>query len=211
MATLKDLQFTKDWRNPADFPTYEDSETKVRADQQLLFNEIQTHINEVVQPALQEVDGKKLIRALRLQETDRHLWVIYTDGTEEDVGIIEVEAGATGPQGAPGEDGVGILSVAFNFETGKWDITYTDNNVVSIDGPVVPTSLSQLTEDETHRVVTDAEKGSWTGKMDKAGGTFTGAVYAMAENGVAAQLRNTALVFVETTPTNEGQINWLCE
>ena len=33
------LNFTKSWENPADFPTYEPDENRVRADVQCLHNE----------------------------------------------------------------------------------------------------------------------------------------------------------------------------
>lgn len=39
------LEFTKDWNNPADFPTIETSEAQVRADIQLLFDECKAAIN----------------------------------------------------------------------------------------------------------------------------------------------------------------------
>lgn len=44
------LRFTKDWTNPADFPAHEASEDRVRADMQLLHNEVKTFINEQVVP-----------------------------------------------------------------------------------------------------------------------------------------------------------------
>ena len=40
------LAFSKLWTNPTDFPTIELDETQVRADMQLLFNEIQLFLNE---------------------------------------------------------------------------------------------------------------------------------------------------------------------
>ena len=39
------LEFSRDWRNPADFPTVETDETQVRADMQALYTEIQTFLN----------------------------------------------------------------------------------------------------------------------------------------------------------------------
>ena len=36
-----------------------------------------------------------------------------------------------------------------------------------LNKPTIPTALSQLTEDTTHRVVTDTEKATWNGKADK--------------------------------------------
>ena len=34
------------------------------------------------------------------------------------------------------------------------------------DKPTIPTALSDLSEDATHRVVTDTEKTTWNGKAD---------------------------------------------
>ena len=47
-----ELKFTKTWTSSADFPTYEPDEAQVRADMQLLFDEIKNHINTVLLPDL---------------------------------------------------------------------------------------------------------------------------------------------------------------
>ena len=39
MGYLEKLEFTKDWTDASDFPTYEPDEEQVRADLQLLHNE----------------------------------------------------------------------------------------------------------------------------------------------------------------------------
>ena len=46
------LQFTKNWNNPDDFPTVELSEEKVRADMQLLHDEVKNYINGTLIPAV---------------------------------------------------------------------------------------------------------------------------------------------------------------
>ena len=51
------LQFTKNWNNPDDFPTVELSEEKVRADMQLLHDEVKNYINDTLIPAVVE-DGE---------------------------------------------------------------------------------------------------------------------------------------------------------
>ena len=50
---IPSLAFTKSWTSAADFPTYEDSETKVRADLQELHNQTKEYINEHLVPAVQ--------------------------------------------------------------------------------------------------------------------------------------------------------------
>lgn len=46
------IQFTKNWNNPDDFPTVELSEEKVRADMQLLHDEVKNYINDTLIPAV---------------------------------------------------------------------------------------------------------------------------------------------------------------
>ena len=41
-------ELTKSWENPADFPTYEESEDQVRADMQILFTELKNCINTLI-------------------------------------------------------------------------------------------------------------------------------------------------------------------
>ena len=55
---LQRLKFTKNWEDPADYPTYETSEVQVRKDIQSLYTEIQSYINEVLVPALESVGGE---------------------------------------------------------------------------------------------------------------------------------------------------------
>ena len=46
------LQFTKNWNNPDDFPTVELSEEKVRADMQLLHDEVKNYLNDTLIPEI---------------------------------------------------------------------------------------------------------------------------------------------------------------
>lgn len=41
-------ELTKNWENPDDFPTYEESEDQVRADMQILFTELKNCINRLI-------------------------------------------------------------------------------------------------------------------------------------------------------------------
>ena len=47
------LQYTKDWKNAEDFPTYEPNEEQVRKDQQLLFDEVRDYLNNTLSPAVE--------------------------------------------------------------------------------------------------------------------------------------------------------------
>ena len=63
------LQFTKNWNNPDDFPTVELSEEKVRADMQLLHDEVKNYLNDTLIP---EVVADGATEAAREQaETER--------------------------------------------------------------------------------------------------------------------------------------------
>lgn len=53
------LSFTKDWTDPTDFPTIETDEAKVRADMQLLHNEVRDYINEDLIPTLEDEYARK--------------------------------------------------------------------------------------------------------------------------------------------------------
>ena len=46
--SLSKLFYTKDWNNPEDFPTYETREVQVRADMQLLYDEIKAAFNKLI-------------------------------------------------------------------------------------------------------------------------------------------------------------------
>ena len=135
--------------------------------------------------------------------------------------------GAPGEPGTPGKDGAegpagpagrGITGVSYSGDTNLWTISYSDGSSEQVDGPAIPTQLSQLTEDASHRTVTDTEKSGWnTAKtqaeaaMPKSGGTFTGQVSAAGEGYQApgtSLLRNSRLVSADTTPTVNGEIFW---
>lgn len=49
---INNINFTKDWTKPSDFPTYQDNESAVRADMQCLHNETKNYINNQLIPAL---------------------------------------------------------------------------------------------------------------------------------------------------------------
>ncbi len=50
------LEYSKDWRNPTDFPAVETDEVRVRADLQYLYAEIQTFVNEKLIPAMESLE-----------------------------------------------------------------------------------------------------------------------------------------------------------
>ena len=136
------------------------------------------------------------------------------------------DPGETGPQGPAGQDGAdgatgpagrGITGVSYSNSTNKWTISYSDGSSEQITGPAIPTQLSELAEDTTHRTVTDTEISGWnTAKsqaaaaMPKSGGTFNGTIKAGSsyQSYSTSLLRNSKLVSSDTTPSVNGEINW---
>lgn len=57
---LRELIFSKNWKNSNDFPTYEDNEEKVRADIQLLYDEIRNYVNTVLLPAVNVIKASEI-------------------------------------------------------------------------------------------------------------------------------------------------------
>ena len=50
----------------------------------------------------------------------------------------------------------------------NWNESSTTSKAYIQNKPTIPTQLSQLTDDATHRVVTDTEKTTWNGKADSS-------------------------------------------
>ena len=133
------------------------------------------------------------------------------------------KAGAQGEPGTPGRDGAtgpagrGITGVSYSSSTNKWTISYSDGSSEQVTGPAIPTQLSELAEDSSHRTVTDTEISGWnTAKsqadaaMPKSGGTFTGTIKAgnSYQSYSTSLLRNSKLVSTDATPSVNGEINW---
>lgn len=66
----------------------------------------------------------------------------------------------------------------------------------------IPTALSQLTDDATHRVVTDTEKSDWNGKASLASPTFTGTPKAPTAGAGTNNTQIATTAFVKTAINN---------
>lgn len=153
---LERLEFTKNWENPLDFPTYEAEEHKIRADLQLLHNEAKAALNKLVDMLNAENGAAHVgFGAKNLQATSVH------EAIEEVFAALQEASMGVVPNGSVGMDKL------------------TDEVLAAMDS-----------------------------HMEKSGGTFTGSAYAKNGVGDDAQLRNTALVAVDTDPGCNGQINW---
>ena len=79
------LQYTKDWKNVEDFPTYEPNEEQVREDQQLLFDEVRDYLNDTLSPAIEEETNDIRKKCATKEELDNTVAGISPDlkATEE--------------------------------------------------------------------------------------------------------------------------------
>lgn len=139
---------------------------------------------------------------------------------------VDGQDGAPGEPGTPGKDGAegpagpagrGITGFTYSSATNKWTVSYSDGSSEQITGPAIPTQLSELAEDSSHRTVTDTEISGWNkaksqaaAAMPKSGGTFTGTIKAGSsyQSYSTSLLRNSKLVSSDTTPSVNGEINW---
>lgn len=98
---IKEFEFTKDWRNPADFPTYEGNEGNVRADLQWLFDEIKQYLNGELLPGIETPElpagGVKGQALMKLSSEDGDVAWQYpspsSGGESGEGGTVVVEAG----------------------------------------------------------------------------------------------------------------------
>lgn len=60
MARVRNLQFTKTWRDRTAFPTYSDDEEQIRADLQCLFDEIKDYVNQHLLPAVNTITAGEI-------------------------------------------------------------------------------------------------------------------------------------------------------
>lgn len=78
MAFTK-LTYTKNWENPDDFPTVETDERVVRRDQQLLYDEIKAHLNEVL--------TAEIVEALAAKATNQDITNVRTEMNQLVIGV----------------------------------------------------------------------------------------------------------------------------
>lgn len=82
----------------------------------------------------------------------------------------------------------------------------TQTGSISIDGvstnmyaPTPPSALSELSEDTTHRVVTDTEKSTWNGKVSKSGDTMSGLLSIDYADGTISDVGSSYIQIGNTT------------
>ena len=99
------------------------------------------------------------------------LAVIGDDESAETVLVESVDSGAYTIKRAfegTAKDWTKGATVARNFT--NYDYQALIDNVDELSNRKIPSKLSELTDDSTHRTVTDAQKKAWDGKVDKVTG-----------------------------------------
>lgn len=99
------------------------------------------------------------------------LAVIGDDESAETVLVESVDGGAYTIKRAfegTAKDWTKGTTVARNFT--NYDYQAVIDNITELGGRKIPSKLSELTDDSTHRLVTDAQRNAWDNKVDKVSG-----------------------------------------
>lgn len=99
------------------------------------------------------------------------LAVIGDDESAETVLVESVDSGAYTIKRAfegTAKDWTKGATVARNFT--NYDYQAVIDNITELGGRKIPSKLSELTDDSTHRLVTDSQKKTWDNKVDKVDG-----------------------------------------
>lgn len=99
------------------------------------------------------------------------------DSVNGKTGVVELEAADVGAQ--PSIEVSGLLK-----GDGQGNVTAAVKSTDYASPDDIPTQLSELSEDATHRVVTDTEKNQWNNKAEKSGSKAATLTAAGWSNGV---------------------------
>lgn len=130
--------------NPSDMQIFGDSESK----QSMSITLIRNNTTQEVQSIIDTID---IVSDTNYVHTDNN----YT--TEEKNKLAGIEAGAE----------VNTVT-SVNGKTGAITLSADDVNALP-DTTEIPSTLADLTDDSTHRTVTDTEKSTWNAKSDFSG------------------------------------------
>ena len=130
--------------NPSDMQIFGDSESK----QSMSITLIRNNTTQEVQSIIDTID---IVSDTNYVHTDNN----YT--TEEKNKLAGIEAGAE----------VNTVT-SVNGKTGAITLSADDVNALP-DTTEIPSALADLTDDSTHRTVTDTEKSTWNAKSDFSG------------------------------------------
>ena len=130
---LDKLSFTKDWTNPEDFPTVELSEEQVRADMQVLYNEIKDFLNNGLLPRLEKLGVET---AVLLPENSAGFKYIRLNSDK----VLEVSADGVEWQ-ATGSSGHLILNAAGEALPQRSRMQFSNCEVSDMGGVTVITGV----------------------------------------------------------------------
>ena len=137
---IQEFNFTKNWTNPTDFPTYEESEERVRQDQQYLFDEIKKFINGTLIPKLKEgalppggTEGQTIVK--QSDDEGDAAWGTVTPPALKAFSVFESERTTT------------VVNTFADGSTETIVISFNENGKpvgMTIDGTVVPGAWTEV-------------------------------------------------------------------
>lgn len=191
---IKQFRFTKDWRSPTDFPTYEGNEAKVREDMQFPLDELKKYINGEIVPSVENSVHSKTFAHMRIY--DGILQVSKDEIVWTNVGVANSGGGGGGDSDCTctnGKDGVGISKIAYLDVDDKggnvYGVTLTDGSAYRFTAPkgndgapgrTPVAGVDYWTETEkkliTREVVETVTDGAGEDGLTLAGGYYTPSV-----------------------------------
>lgn len=152
MALTK-LEFTKNWENPSDFATFVYNETQVREEMQLLFDEIKTALNNLIDD---------------LEATTADASGASNIGAEAITGVIGttvqavLESLASGQSGQAADISALVESVTYDDETGDFTITKHDGTSTVIQTELEKVVTNFVYDQDTQSLILTYPDGSTT-------------------------------------------------
>lgn len=152
MALTK-LEFTKNWENPTDFPTFVYNETQVREEMQLLFDEIRTALNNLIDD---------------LEATTVDASGASNIGAEAITGVIGttvqavLESLASGQSGQAADINALVESITYDDETGDFTITKHDGTSTVIQTELEKVVTNFVYDQDTQSLILTYPDGSTT-------------------------------------------------
>ena len=176
-------------------------------------SELPSYVDDVVEGYYNGLDGKFYEESTFETEITPESGKIYTDlatnktyrwgssvYVQLDAGLVLGETAGTAYEGSKGKANADNISALQTAVAGKADSSSlasvaTSGAYSDLSGtPTIPDDLADLNDDATHRLVTDTEKTTWSGKADSSD---ISTAISTAFNGITF-----------TTLDNDKYINW---
>lgn len=160
------LEFSRDWRNPADFPTVETDETQVRADMQALYTEIQTFLNETLIPAMEALETPSIDHLPIEQRVSDSEFKIPTSRA------VSKLFASSGNLPTGGQDGQFLVKEGEDYGQARWasfaipkwlsDLTATDENGMPVNAQQLMTDVADKARSRFAEVIASGSVGFGT-------------------------------------------------